>query len=82
LEVSDIHKVEDCIKMALKDRRYRYRKEIYEIDLDILKNIFTSCDVFVNQLKKYFIGKKAKSTNEKFKEIEANGGKVLLYIEK
>ncbi len=42
-QTDDIDKVESCIKLALKDSQYRKRKEFYEINIDILKNVINLC---------------------------------------
>jgi hypothetical protein len=36
--------VETCVKDLLRGKRYRKRREIYEIDLDILKSLINGCD--------------------------------------
>jgi phage anti-repressor protein len=44
LEVDDIDKVENCIKSMLQKYRYRTYKEIYEIDIVLLKKLYKLCD--------------------------------------
>ena len=39
-----IEKVENCLKGLLKDKGYRKRKEFYEIDINILKQLIKTCD--------------------------------------
>jgi hypothetical protein len=39
-----MNEVEDCLKAILKKHQYRKRKEIYQIDLDILKEIMEGCE--------------------------------------
>lgn len=80
LEVDDITKVEECIKAMIKDKRYRKNKEIYEIDLDVLKKVFIDCDELHSKIRKYFIGDKSQETNKNFKEVAQNGGKVFVYF--
>lgn len=42
-ETDNIDEVEGCLKAILKKKQYRKRKEIYQIDLDVLKNIMEGC---------------------------------------
>ena len=37
----------------MKKYQYRKYKEIYQVDIDVIKEIVTRCDVFVDQLKKF-----------------------------
>ena len=57
-ETDDIDNVEKCIKLALKSKQYRKKKEIYEIDLDLLKEIIKDCDSLILKGKKILIKKK------------------------
>jgi hypothetical protein len=43
-ETNYIDKVEKCLKNVLLTKQYRKRKEFYQIDLDILKELIQSCD--------------------------------------
>ena len=43
-ETENIEHVEKCLKDLLKDKAYRKRKEFYEINPDILKQLITLCD--------------------------------------
>jgi len=43
-ETEMIDKVENCLKSLLKDMGYRKRKEFYEIDINILKQLIKTCD--------------------------------------
>jgi len=60
VKVNDIDTVETCVKMLIKKYQYRKRKEIYEIDLDVLKDLVINCDEFVDGMKKlikkFYIG--------------------------
>jgi phage anti-repressor protein len=37
-------KVEKCMKLMLKEKQYRKYKEVYQIDLALLKKVITACD--------------------------------------
>ena len=43
-ETKYIDEVEKCLKNVLSTRQYRKRKEFYQIDLDVLKELIKSCD--------------------------------------
>ncbi len=48
IKVNDVHRVEECVKSMIDDRRYREHKEIYEIDTELLKAVCTKCNELVN----------------------------------
>ena len=81
LEVNDIEKVENCVKNIVKDFKYRKYKEVYELDIDILKNIMMRCDEFVNGFDVYFQRKNKSLTKKKFDDIKG-GGNFMIYISK
>lgn len=64
LEVDDIDNVELCVKKTIKEFQYRKYKEIYEIDIDVLKQVMTRCDDFVNSMKKLI------SSKREFKKLD------------
>lgn len=39
-----VDKVESCMKLMLKERQYRRYKEVFQIDLEALKKVISSCD--------------------------------------
>ena len=43
-ETNHINEVENCLKAVLKTKRYRKRKEFYQIDIDSLKKILEGCE--------------------------------------
>ena len=43
-ETKNINEVENCVKAVLKTKRYRKRKEFYQIDIDSLKKILEGCE--------------------------------------
>ena len=43
-ETKYIDEVEKCLKNVLSTRQYRKRKEFYQIDLDVLKELIKNCD--------------------------------------
>lgn len=46
-ETKNINEVENCIKAVLKTKKYRKRKEFYQIDVDSLKKILEGCETVV-----------------------------------
>ena len=54
IETDDIEGVEKCVKLVCKRHQYRKKKEVYEIDLDTLKEIMSSCKEFYDGIKDIF----------------------------
>jgi phage anti-repressor protein len=56
-ETDNIEQVENCLKGVLKDKQYRKRKEFYEVNIDIIKDVIEGCDKLIlkvkNKLKKF-----------------------------
>lgn len=53
IEVSDIDRVEKCIKILLQDLQYRKYKEIYQVNIDILKMVTDNCDKLISGFIRY-----------------------------
>jgi len=70
-ETENIDQVEMCIKAYMKKAQYRKYKEVYQVDLDIIKKTIKNCDVEINE-----INKEIESKNKKQK-----GGKILNKID-
>ena len=43
-EADDIVKIEKCIKLFMKEYQYRKYKEVYKINIDIIKSLIKNCD--------------------------------------
>jgi len=52
-ETENLELVEDCIKAQMKHAQYRKYKEVYQIDLKIIKKFIKQCDLNINLVKKY-----------------------------
>jgi hypothetical protein len=52
--------VEGCIKSLLEAKRFKKRREIYEVDEDVIKKIFNGC----NKMSIEVLGKKEQSTED------------------
>jgi hypothetical protein len=42
----NIDKLEKCVKIQIKQYQYRKYKEVYQVNIDILKNVIKQCDKF------------------------------------
>lgn len=51
-ETNNIEEVENCLKSILKSKQYRKRKEFYEIDIDVLKELISGCEKLTLKVKK------------------------------
>ena len=49
--VADVEAVEGCIKGVLTKKRYRPYKEVFKLDIDVLKSIVHGCDELQGMLK-------------------------------
>ena len=70
-ETDNIDQVESCIKTYMKKAQYRKYKEVYQVDLNIIKKNIKKCDVEINE-----INKEIEKKNKKQK-----GGKILNKID-
>jgi len=51
-ETDNIAQVESCVKALMKKAQYRKYKEIYRVDLDIIKKTIKNCDTEINEINK------------------------------
>ena len=49
-ETENIDQVEMCIKAKMKKAQYRKYKEIYRVDLDIIKSTIKKCDTEIIEI--------------------------------
>jgi hypothetical protein len=77
-ETEHITEVEGCLKSILKKHQYRKRKEIYQVNLDVLKEIMEGCDELVNRLDK----KKKKALNKTARQKDNKTYNYFLYFHK
>jgi hypothetical protein len=52
-ETKNLELVEECIKSHMKYDQYRKYKEVYQIDLKIIKKFIKQCDKNIELVKKY-----------------------------
>jgi len=50
-ETDNIYQVENCVKSYMKQAQYTKYKEIYQVDLDIIKKVLKECDLKINENK-------------------------------
>lgn len=59
---TDNHKtVEGCLKTMLKEKQYRKYKEVYEVDIDIIKQLIKECDGVATIKTELFKAKRVKT---------------------
>lgn len=52
-ETDNLELVEDCVKSQMKYAQYRKYKEVYQIDLNIVKKFIKQCDKNIKLVKKF-----------------------------
>lgn len=71
-ETENPDSVESCIKNAIKKFKYRKYKEVYEVNIDILKEVINECDCSTQKL----------SLITKNKPLNQTGGNLFLMFDK
>jgi hypothetical protein len=74
-ETENIDQVELCIKAHMKKAHYRKYKEIYQVDLDIIKKTIKNCDTEITETNKDIEKHNKKQTKKQ------NGGKLINLID-
>ena len=72
-EVNDVNKIEKCAKEAMKKFQYRKYKEVYQVNLDVIKFIIKNCDIFYTLLNE---------TIEKENPKDLKNKKIFIYVDK
>ena len=77
-ETKNATKIEKCVIAQIKEVRYKKRKDFYQINLKLLKQIIKDCDDLTLKYKK--------NINKNIKINDQNGGdtdnNLYLYIQK
>jgi len=81
IPVKDVDSAENCIKSVTKKFQYRHYKEVYDIDLGVLKELIEKCTDISNKLQKYYDAKK-KETRQKISRMKKNDDRYFIYIDK
>jgi hypothetical protein len=77
-ETDNIDQVELCIKVYMKKAQYRKYKEVYQVDLDIIKKTIKNCDVKINEINKEIERKNKKQKGGQI--INKIDEKEILYL--
>ena len=77
-ETENIDQVEKCIKSLMKKAQYRKYKEIYQVNLDIIKKAIKDCDNNISEYNKYIFKYNNKQKGGKLKNIIND--KDILYL--
>lgn len=72
-EVNDVNKIEKCAKEAMKKFQYRKYKEVYQVNIDVIKFIIKNCDIFYTLLNETIEKEDAKNLKNK---------KIFIYVDK
>lgn len=51
-ETKNSKKIQDCVISQIKEKRYKKRKDFYEIDINIIKSIINDCSDLTQKYKK------------------------------
>jgi hypothetical protein len=68
-EVDDVISIEKCMKLVMKEYQYRKYKEVYQVNINIIKKVIKDCKKVVYKYKKDNITK------------EQKGGNLYIYID-
>lgn len=83
LQVKDIKSVENCVKDACKKFQYRKYKEVYEIDINVLKEVMSDCNDFVSNMAIKLRDKiEKKEFKSKISRMKKKLDKYFIYISK
>lgn len=82
LKVNDINTVENCVKSICKQLQYRKYKEVYEIDLEVLKKAIMSCDDLANSVSNAFKNMKKKEVKDKIERLKEEKNNHFIYVDK
>ena len=77
-ETENIDQVELCIKAYMKKAQYRKYKEIYQVDLEIIKKTIKNCDIEINEINKEIEKKNKKQKGGKI--VNKINDKEILYL--
>jgi phage anti-repressor protein len=83
LQVNDIDSVEICVKQACKKYQYRKYKEVYEIDIDVFKEVISTCNEVVNKIVTILQHKKEKKNfKSNISRMKYKSEKYFIYLSK
>lgn len=79
-ETKNTQQIEDCVISQIKQFRYKKRKDFYQININIIKQLINSCDKLTLKFKHKI--NKSKKTNNANNKIGGNYNNIFLYIHK
>lgn len=79
-ETENIDQVEKCIKALMKEAQYRKFKEIYQVNLDIIKKSIKDCDNNILEYNNYILKYNNKQKGGEIKNIINNDEILYLLI--
>ena len=79
-ETKNTQQIEDCVISQIKQFRYKKRKDFYQINIDIIKQLINSCDQLTLKFK-HKINKSNKNNNTNNK-TGGNYNNIFIYIHK
>ena len=74
--------VENCMKVALRSKQYRKRKEIYHTDVDTLKSVLKTCDKLITKVNCPKIKTQKKQREQKGEKVEEPEYNYYMYVDK
>lgn len=79
-KTSDVKGVERCLKAVLKEKQYRKRKEFYQVDLQVIKDVISKCGDALSLVKKSSTSKSIKTGGGS--SDDGNDGNYYIYLHK
>jgi len=79
-ETKNIDQVESCIKSFMKVAKYRKYKEIYQVNINIIKKAIKDCDFKINEFNKSIIKYNKKQKGGNIKNIIDNNEVLYMLI--
>ena len=79
-KTSDVKGVERCLKAVLKEKQYRKRKEFYQVDLQVIKDVISKCGDALSLVKKSSTSKTIKTGGGS--SDDGNDGNYYIYLHK
>jgi hypothetical protein len=83
-ETDNIEQVESCAKVLMKKSQYRKYKEVYQVDLDILRKIIVDCDKKIketnNEIEKKNKKNKSQTGGIKKEPLLSNNDNIYMLI--
>ena len=80
-ETKNTQQIEDCVISQIKQYRYKKRKDFYQININIIKQIVDSCNQLTLKFKNK-INKLNKSNIDNKNKIGGNSDNIFIYIHK